>query len=43
MDELKVSCNDGTCKLIPKKCQKESYHDDVKFHMTPNALSSAVR
>lgn len=35
MDELKVTWDDNTSKLIHKKCQcTKSGHNDIKYHMT---------
>ena len=34
MDELNVSCNDNSFKLIHKKCHPKCYHNDIKYHMT---------
>ena len=36
MVELKIIWDDYTCKLIHKKCHKQSYHSDIKYHITLN-------
>jgi hypothetical protein len=40
VDELKVGWDDDTCKFIHKKFYEKSYHNDVKYHVTPNTLFS---
>jgi hypothetical protein len=41
-DQLKVSWDDITCKLIRKKCYLKSYHNDIKYHMKLNTISGIV-
>ena len=33
-----VSWDDSNCVLICKKCHKNTYHDDMKCHMTLNTI-----
>ena len=42
MDELKISWNDNTCRLIHKKCHKKSYDFDINYHMTQNKIVTSV-
>ena len=34
MDELNVSLDDNTCKFIHEKCHWETYHNEIKYHVT---------
>ena len=40
LDELNVSWDAITCKVIHKKCHYKSYHNDIKNHMTQNTIFS---
>jgi len=37
-----VSWDDSNCVLIRKECHKNTYHDDMKWHMTLNTIFSVV-
>ena len=34
--------HDSVCSLIQKKCHPNSYHGDIKYHMTLNIIFSVV-
>jgi hypothetical protein len=40
VDEQLVSWDDNLCKLIHKKRQYKSYHNDIKYHRTLNKIFS---
>jgi hypothetical protein len=42
MDELKVSWDDNTCKLIHKKHHHQSYHNDIKYRVTLDTIFSVL-
>ena len=43
MDFIQISIvHDRNCELIHKKCHEESYHIDIKYHMTLNTICSVV-
>lgn len=39
--DLEVGCKDNICKLT-HKCHKESYENDIKYHMNKTTILSAV-
>ena len=42
VEELQVSWNDISCKLIYKNFPYQCYHSDVNYHMFPNTILSVV-
>ena len=42
MDELEVLIHDNICTLIHKKRHEESYHGDIKYHMTLTTMFSVL-
>ena len=42
VDELQVSWNDISCKLIHKKCPYKCYHSGINYHLTLTTIFSVV-